>query len=270
MTPTTKVNCFWQIRIIFIFICSCLFVGCSAPEKRFQKEQLTITYRSQLSFSPEIKELHLEHPIKISAEQTTNHLLSLHYEELTLLGRKKYVFSPNDILKIVPLITKALNRMRDNKILHYEVETPKGATIGTIFRAKNKINWRFETINGSNFLNTGMHNGGSTWALFPKNGQHFHKESTVLGNENKKNWIISNLDLQVQSKRGLKSGLLKKIQKKSSGSKGPNQKLSTIIPTSEKGEFEKRLQFLKKLRQKQLIDDEEYKYKKTELLNQFP
>ena len=40
--------------------------------------------------------------------------------------------------------------------------------------------------------------------------------------------------------------------------------------TSDKGEFEKRLEFLKELRQKKLINDEEYKYKKTELLTQFP
>ena len=269
MKPAKKANNFW-LNIIFTFIFLWLFVGCSAPEKRFQKEQLTIKYRPQLSFGPEIKELLLEHPIKISAEQTTNHLLSLHYEELSLLGKKKYVFSSNDILKIVPLITKALNRMRDNKILHYEVETPKGATIGTVFRAKNKINWKFEAINGSNFLNNSFHNGGSSWALFPKNGQRFHKKSSVLGNENKKNWIVSNLDLQVQSKRGLKSGLIKKIQKKSSDPKGPNEKSSTRMLTSDKGEFEKRLEFLKELRQKKLINDEEYKYKKTELLTQFP
>ena len=50
----------------------------------------------------------------------------------------------------------------------------------------------------------------------------------------------------------------------------PKQNLSTNIPSSEKGEFEKRLEFLKELRQKKLIDDEEYKHKKTELLEQFP
>ncbi len=100
-----------------------------------------------------------------------------------------------------------------------------------------------------------------------KNGQRFHKESSTLGNERKRNWIISDLELQVQSKRGLKSGSLKQ---KSSTPKSPKQKSSASRPSSEKGEFEKRLQFLKELRQKQLIDDEEYKHKKTELLEQFP
>ena len=52
----------------------------------------------------------------------------------------------------------------------------------------------------------------------------------------------------------------------------PNLKarLDCSPPNSEKGEFEKRLQFLKSLRNKKLIDDAEYKHKKMELLKQFP
>ena len=249
---------------------SCLFVGCSTSEKRLKKEQLTITYLPQSSFDTEIKKLRLQHPIKISAEQATNHLLSLHYEELSLLGKKQYIFSSNDVLEIIPLITKALNRMRADKVLHYEVETPKGATIGTIFRAKGKINWRFEAINGSNFSNTGFPGfKGSSWQLLPKNGQYFNKEHTVLGNEQKKNWIISDLELPVQSKRDLKLGLLKKTSEKSPP-QSSKQKAPTSPPSSEKKKFEKRLQFLKGLRDKKLIDDDEYKHKKTELLEQFP
>ena len=270
MTHTTKINYFSQAGIVLFLLCSCLFTGCLTPEKRLKKDQLTITYLPQSSFEAEIKKLRLQHPIKISTEQTTNHLLSLHYEELSLLGEKKYIFSSNDVLEIAPLITKALNRMRTDKVLHYEVETPSGKTAGTIFRSKGKINWRFETVNGSNFLNTGFaHNRGSSWQLLPKNGQRFHKEHTVLGNDQKKNWVLSDLELPVQSKRAFKLGSLKKTSKGKS-SKSSKQKTSTSPPNSEKGEFEKRLQFLKSLRDKKLIDDAEYKHKKMELLKQFP
>jgi len=104
----------------------------------------------------------------------------------------------------------------------------------------------------------------------PKNGQHFHKEHTVLGNDQKRNWIIANLDLPVQSRRGLKLGLLKKVSKKLPDPPSPKQKLPTSSLRSEKGEFEKRLQFLKSLRDKKLINDDEYISKKKELLSQFP
>jgi len=75
--------------------------------------------------------------------------------------------------------------------------------------------------------------------------------------------------LPVQSKRAFKLGSLKKTSGGKS-SKSSKQKTSTSPPNSEKGEFEKRLQFLKSLRDKKLIDDAEYKNKKIELLKQFP
>jgi hypothetical protein len=265
-----KNDYFLQKGITCFLVCSCLFIGCSAPEKRLTKDQLTISYQPTSSLESEIKQLRLQHPVKISAAQMSNQLFSLKYKELTLTGKKKYIFSPSDVLEIAPIMTKALNRIKSSKVLHYEVETPRGKTAGIVFRANGKINWRFDSINGNHFLNTGLRNGLSTWALLPKAGQRFHKESSVLGNKQKKNWITSNLALQVQSKRGLKSGLLKKTKKKLPTSKSPKQKPSTSKPSSEKGEFEKRLQFLKELLQKQLIDDEEYKHKKTELLKQFP
>ena len=74
----------------------------------------------------------------------------------------------------------------------------------------------------------------------------------------------------MQSRRGLKLGLLKKISSKSPDPQNPKQKPPTSSPSSEKGEFEKRLQFLKSLRDKKLINDDEYKTKKIELLSQFP
>ncbi len=264
-----KRHIFFQIGITFFLVCCCLFISCSAPEKRLTKDQLTIKYRSQSSLDREIKKLRLQHPVKISAEQITNHLLSLQYKQLSFIGKKKYVFSPKDVLEITPIITKALNRIPSHKVLYYEVETPRGKTAGIIFRAEGKINWRFETVNGSNFLNNNFaHNRGSTWELLPKNGQRFHKESSILGNDRKRNWIISNLKLPVRSKRGRKLELLKKISELSTPKRPQREKISQS--NNEQGGFEKRLQFLKGLRDKKLIDNDEYKHKKKELLEQFP
>jgi hypothetical protein len=264
-----KNDYFLQKGITCFLVCSCLFIGCSAPEKRLTKDQLTIAYQSKSSLESEIRKLRLQHPVKISAEQMANQLHSLKYKELTLTGKKKYIFSPSDVLEIAPIMTKALNRIKSSKVLHYEVETPRGKTAGIVFRAKGKINWRFDGINGSRFLNTNVRRG-STWALLPQIGQRFHKGSSMLGNAQKKNWIISNLELQVYSKRGPKPGSLKKPEKKFSTSKSSNKKSSTSTSSSEKEKFKKRLQFWKELRQKKLIDDEEYKHKKTELLEQIP
>ena len=265
-----KNNYFWRIGITLFLVFSCLFISCSTPEKRLTKDRLTISYLSHSSLDREIRDLRLQHPIKISAEQIANHLLSLRYKQTSLLGKKKYIFSPNDVLEITPIITKVLNRLKPSKVLHYEVETPKGETAGIIFRAEGKINWRFETINGSNFSsNSFVHNRGSLWELLPKKGQRFHKEHSMFGNDRKRNWIISNLKLPVKSKRGRKLGLLKKISKPSTHKRSQRKKTVSHTRSDERG-FEKRLQFLKELLDKQLIDDDEYVHKKKELLKQFP
>ena len=268
MIHKTKVNCFLRAEIIFFFLCFALLTSCSAPEKRLEKERLTLVYRPQSALGSEVKKLRLKHPIKILNEQTVNHLLSLHYEELSLLGKKKYIFSSNDVLEIAPLITKALNWMKADKVLHYEVDTPRGTTAGTIFRANGKINWRFEAINGINFSNSSFPEfRGSSWRLLPKNGQTFSKSHSILGNEQQENWIVSNLDLPAKSKRSLKSGSLKKIPRSTSPS-SLERKESKNSPANQK-KIKKRLQFLKDLRDKQLINNDEYEHKKKELLDQF-
>ena len=78
--------------LMFIFLLPLLFAGCPAPERRLEKEGLTLVYRPQSEFESEIKGLRLDHPIEISKEQVTNHLLSLHYKELSLTGKRRYVF----------------------------------------------------------------------------------------------------------------------------------------------------------------------------------
>ncbi len=160
--------------LIFIFLLPLLFAGCPAPERRLEKEGFTLVYRPQSEFESEIKGLRLDHPIEISKEQVTNHLLSLHYKELSLTGKRRYVFSPDDVLEITPLVTKALSRMKADAILYYEVDTLRGITTGNIFRAKGKIHWRFMTIKGTDFESSSSSGQrGSTWRLVPRGGQSF-------------------------------------------------------------------------------------------------
>ena len=64
-----KKHYFLQKGIAYFLVCSYLFLGCSAPEKRLTKDQLTIAYHPQTSLESEIRILRLQHPVKISAEQ---------------------------------------------------------------------------------------------------------------------------------------------------------------------------------------------------------
>ena len=207
----------------------------------------------------------MQHPIKISNGQVVNHLLSMSYEELSLLGKKKYIFSSNDVLAIAPLITKALNRMKSSKVLYYEVENPEGKTAGTIFRNRGKINWVFKAIKGLSFSNNNLlGNRGKVWVLLPNNGQKYSHEHSILGNNQQQNWIVSKLNLAKKSRRVLKSRLPKKLPTKRSIASHDREEPKHT--NSNQIELKKRLQFLKDLHNKQLIDDNDYAQKKKELL----
>ena len=271
MTHKTKADYLSNLGIIFFLICTTLLTSCSVPQKRLEKDRLTLIYLQKSEFTLTSNKLRMQHPIKISNKQVANHLLSMSYEELSLLGKKKYIFSSSDVLEIAPLITKALNRMKASKVLYYEVENPKGKTAGTVFRNRGKINWVFETIKGMSFLNSNKPgNRGSTWVLFPNNGQKYSQEHSILGNNQQQNWIVSKLDLATKSRRALKSRLQKNPQKKRPIASHDREELKHI--NSNQVELKKRLQFLKELHNKQLIDDNEYAQKKRTikiiLLNQ--
>jgi hypothetical protein len=265
MTNKTKTDYLSNLGIIFFLICTTLLTSCSVPQKRFEKDRLTLIYIQKSEFTLTNKKLRMQHPIKISNEQVVNHLLCMRYEELSLLGKKKYIFSSNDVLEIAPLITKALNRMKANKVLYYEVESPKGKTTGTIFQNRGKISWVFEVIKGISFSNSNNPgNRGSTWVLLPNNGQKYSQKHSILGNNQQQNWIVSKLDLPNKSRRVLKSRLQKKSPKKKSTTTNDREELTHI--NSNQTELKKRLQFLKDLHNKKLIDDNEYAQKKKELL----
>ena len=265
MIHKTKTYYLTHLGIIFFLICTTLLTSCSVPQKRLEKDRLTLIYLPKSKLTLTNNKLRMQHPIKISNKQVVNHLLSMRYEELSLLGKKKYIFSSNDVREIAPLVTKALSRMKANKVLYYEVENPEGKTAGTIFQNRGKINWVFEIIKGISFSNSNKPgNRGSTWVLLPNNGQKYSQEHSILGNNQQQNWIVSKLDLAKNSRRVLKFHLQNKSPKKRSLTSHDREELKHI--NSNQVELKKRLKFLKDLHSKQLIDDNEYAQKKKELL----
>ena len=115
------------------------------------------------------------------------------------------------------------------------------------------------------FSNSGLPgNRGSIWVLLPNNGQKYSQEHSILGNNQQQNWIVSKLDLAKNSRRVPKSRLQKKSQKKRSIGSHDREKLKHV--NSNQVELKKRLQFLKDLHNKKLINDNEYAQKKKELL----
>ena len=89
MTHKTKAYYLSNLGIIFFLTCTTLLTSCSIPQKRLEKDRLTLIYLPKSEFTLTSNTLRMQHPIKISNEQVVNHLLSMRYEELSLLGKKK-------------------------------------------------------------------------------------------------------------------------------------------------------------------------------------
>ncbi|GJL77391.1 MAG: hypothetical protein NPINA01_03800 [Nitrospinaceae bacterium] len=247
------------------------FLGCgTTKEKKLEREGLTLIYRPKSQVGSEIEKMKLDHPIKISEDVFANHLYSLQYEELSLLGKKKYVISLKDVTEITQILTKALNRMTPGNILIFDLETPRGTTRGEIFATGDSINFRFDSIKGVEFSGTSFAgSGGSIWRLVPVKGQRYKVTKRILGSSTKENWIVANMILPQTSRRQARN---QKLQNERSRASQPSPAPQTAPGAPSGGndqELEKKLKFLKDLRDKNLIDDSEYENKRKELLDSF-
>ncbi len=258
--------CGLLIGLVFL---SASFSGCATiKEKRLEKENLTLIYRHKSALGSEIEKMNLDHPVKISEQEVRNHLLSLRYEELSLLGKGRYVYSPGDVDEITRLITKAIQRLSPENVVYFEWETPGGSTVAEIFAAEGRLNWRLEKIRGVEF-SSGSFPGwrGSTWRLVPKAGQHYHVSKNLIGKTTRENWIVANLVLPKRSNRKLKKTRSSKSHRPSPARSEPPA--AQGISSENARELGKKLEILKDWREKNLIDEEEYQRKRKELLDTF-
>jgi len=257
-----------------------LTAACALPkERKLVKNGLTLQYISKISEDTELKETPLDHPAQITEEQIKNHLLSLRYEQLSIFGKKKPVYTKKDVEKISRLLAKAFRRAPPGDIISYEVETPNGKTEGEAFFSDNKINWRFKMIRGLSFVNSSSSNVRGTlaglWRLVPQRGQHLHVSDQLFGKKKWENWIVADLNLRPARGRGSnkKSRAVKKRGRPEKRITQPANKpggTSSKQPSfKDSPELEEKLKFLKNLRQKELIDEKEFERKRKELLDRF-
>ena len=259
------------VLILVLTLCSGMTPGCaSKPEKKLKTKGFTLSYRDKtsakdkFSVGSSIKSIQLFHPLKMSEPDVRSHLESLMYKELSLLGKKKSVFIPQDVDRITRLLTKALHHVPSDKIIHYKLETTRGNTEGDIFASKKHIHWRLISINGMTFsarTYTGW--GNANWKMVLQSGQSYHVVNRIMGTRTQENWIMAKL---VPSK--IKSGQ-KNYQlngEKKALSKTPDD---TIPTKSLDPALEGKLQFLKDLNEKNLINEKEYEQKRKELLDAY-
>ncbi len=282
ITPTKPDRCRKNHRIFYFLLLSLLvvFAGCSTTpkEKRLEKDGLTLMYHPKFSIGSESDHLKLQHPVNISEDMVRIHLRSLYYEEMTLMGKEKSVFTAEDIDKITPWVSKALNRVNPNNVIYFEVQTPKGNTVVEVFGDGKKLHWRFSAIRGVDFSKNQLIGWGNTWRLVPKEGQNFYQISQFLGKKTLENWIVADLDLpdsggklpgrQSASQKPKKQSQAT-VENADTPQKSDGKKASGKLPAGKNQELEEKLRFLKQLQDKGLIDEDEYKRKRKALMDEY-
>ena len=264
------------VLILILALCSGVISGCaSAPEKSLKTNGFILSYkdktsaRDKFSLGSPTSKIQLSHPLKMSESDVRSHLESLMFEELSLFGKKKHVFLPEDIDRIARLLTKALKHVPGHKIIHYELETSGGTTEGDIFASKELIHWRFSSIKGMGFsLRSYTGWGNANWRMVPQSGQRFHATTNLMGTRAQENWIIAKLVPAKTIERPRQKNRRVSKRKTKAPSRAPVKEADAPEKSSDPV-LEEKLQFLKDLHEKNLIDEKEYDQKRKELLDAY-
>ena len=214
---------------------------------------IKVSYISKRHGNFNVNKFKLNHPIKISKREVVNHLVSLRYKVSSLGNKERGVFFSNEIKELAPILFKAFAGVDSKEIIHIELKSKTGMTIGDAFSFRNYLSWRFESIHGETFFQKNNARGWSifSWKLLPQKGQLYYKSS-----ENKrihKNWLVTKLHLPISKTKDRAISELSDIFEGGDSNKKMNQ------------ELERKLRDLKHLYEQGLIEEEEYKIQQKNL-----
>jgi hypothetical protein len=247
-----------------------LMAGCSfTPEKKLKTKDFTLMYKAKTAAGYEVGNLKLR-PVPLDEDQVRQQMRSIIYEEMNLFGKKKPVFSREETNRFARLITKGLNHSTPNKVVYFEIENSEGTTAGIVFVHNRRLNWKFTKIQGGVFSTrsfTGW--GGTRWRLVPSSKQRFYFVEKPLGSVAQENWITVSISKNsARQPRAYQEPEPTRTKRKSRRVKpAPTRKQKPSRAAS--SDLEKKLQFLKGLYEKNLVDEEEYNRKRKELLDTY-
>ena len=238
--------------LCFILVISGDLENASAETKNIK---VRVSFRPQLNEKLNVKKFKLNHPIKISKREIINHLVSLRYKETSMGNKEVSVFFADEVRKLAPILVKAFSALSPRKIIHVELKSKKGTTEADIFSFKKYLNWRFDSIHGETFFqkNNGRMFKIFSWELIPQKGQLYYKSS-----KNKrlhKNWLVAKLNLPVSQTKDRADGDLSDLLQSGNSETKLNR------------ELERKLKHLKRLYEKGLIEEEEYKAQQKKIFD---
>jgi len=244
------------LKVVVVFIFFSPFVFGVAEGAGSNKGKVKITFRSQFYENSNLTHLKLNHPIKISQAEIINHMVTLRSKGTFLGNKEEPVFAISEIQTLAPALFKAFRGVDPEKIIRIQLKSVGGITSGDIFSFKKYLNWRFDSIRGETFLQKNNVRGWNifSWEMMPKKGQRYFKSEA--DKRIQKNWIISKLKLPISDRENMDNQRsIDTLQKEPSG--------NNINP-----KLEEKLEHLKYLYDKQLINEEEYKNQQKKIFDE--
>ena len=247
-----------KVMMLLLFFVPFVFGVAEGADLGKNDIKVRLSYKSKLHGNFNVEKLKLNHPIKISHREIINHLVSLRYKGTFLGNKEEPVLSKPEIKKLAPVLMKAFAGVNPDKIIHIELKSKGGITSGDIFSFKKYLNWRFDSIHGETFFqrNDVREWNVFAWKMIPQEGQLYFKSGAEKGKRIRKNWIVANLQLPVPEQKSVENGESSESFEKDSSNKKFNP------------ELEKKLEHLKYLHEKKLLDDEEYKTQQNKLFDE--
>ena len=242
-----------MVVVVFIFFSPAFFgVAEGAGSK---KSKVKITFRSQFYENSNLNNLKLNHPIQISQAEIINHMVALRSKGTFLGNKEEPIFSVSEIQILAPILFRAFGGVGPEKIIRMQLKSVGGITSGDIFSFKKYLNWRFDSIRGETFLQKNNVRGWNifSWEMMPKKGQRYFKSGT--DKRIQKNWIISKLKLPISDRENMDNRRSVDILQKEPSGKNINPNL------------EEKLEHLKYLYDKELINEEEYKNQQKKIFD---
>ena len=245
---------FLKVVVVFIFFSPAFFGVAEGVGSK--KSKVKITFRSQFYENSNLTHLKLNHPIQISQAEIINHMVALRSKGTFLGNKEEPVFSVSEIQTLAPILFRAFGGVAPEKIIRMQLKSVGGITSGDIFSFKKYLNWRFDSIRGETFLQKNNVRGWNifSWEMMPKNGQLYFK--SAIDKRIQKNWIISKLKLPISDRENMDNRRSVDILQKEPSENNINPKL------------EEKLEHLKYLYGKKLINEEEYKNQKKKIFDE--
>lgn len=244
---------YFKVMMLLLFFVPFIFEVAESAESGKKNIEVSLSYKLKLHGNFNVEKFKLNHPIKISHSEIISHLVSLRYKGAFLGNKEEPVFSKPEIKKLAPLLMKKFAEVNPDKIIHVELKRGGKVTSGDIFSFRKYLNWRFDSIHGEPFFQKNDVRRWSVyaWRLIPQKGQLYFKSGADRGKRLQRNWIVANLHLSVPEKSS----------ENSVGNK-TDSSINNFDPI-----LEKKLEHLKYLHDKKLLNDEEYENQQNRLLD---